>query len=233
MKKINLIELMQNNSETLPSGARIVDMPEVVEIKKENADLAMVLRGYVTIVSSTAGKKNVELISTGQACFFDEDDECIIPQEGSVFLLINKRIRQKESNSGGFLSRFGKKKKEGGEITSDINATDIHEMEEEKEKSVLLSLMPKVKQTWYQVAGPISAGIINDEANFKGVATTVYTVLPMPIRLVVKEEFFVNWCYEKRHIFLVENMTADNEAKAYDQDIALDIAPINHERVNP
>lgn len=48
MKKINLTEVMQNNDgETLPSGARIVDMPEVVEIKKECADLTVVIRGCV------------------------------------------------------------------------------------------------------------------------------------------------------------------------------------------
>lgn len=178
-------------------------------------------------MSTTAGKKNVELISTGQACFFDEDDECIIPQEGSVFLLINKRIRQKDSNAGGFLSRFGKKKKEGGEAVSDIN-----EMEEEKEKSVLLNLMPKIKQTWYQVAGPISAGIVNDENNFKDMAASVYAVLPMPIRLVVKQDFFVSWCYEKRHIFLVENIATGNENKANEQEVALGVAPINNEGVN-
>lgn len=70
---------------------------------------------------------------------------------------------------------------------------------------ILNGFSPKLKDLWDTAIGPISVEIINDEEQFKCLASSLYISLPAPLSSLVKEENFIIWCYENRHIFNVKN----------------------------
>ncbi|XKH60312.1 hypothetical protein LG290_00575 [Halomonas sediminis] len=205
MKKIDIMSMFEAmGEESLGDGARLVGNSDVIDIKKELVEMILVVQGMATVIYKDSGQKEVISVSRGEACFFGVHDESVILQEDSLVLVIDKGIKKNADQSGAKFGLFGKKGKADRKRGKSEDGVCEESFEQVSKKSILSDMMPKVRQAWYQVAGPLSASVINDENRFKELASTVYMVLPMPVRMVVREEFFINWCYEKRHILLVE-----------------------------
>lgn len=58
---------------------------------------------------------------------------------------------------------------------------------------VLQEYLPKIASILRDKAGPAVLDIFSDAERLSGIAGTVYQALPMPVRLVVKEQNFVDW----------------------------------------
>lgn len=199
MRKIDLLELFESvDAIELGDGAAMLNSQEIIEIKKGSVEMILVIKGSATVIYKEGGKKEVASVSKGEACFFSVYDESVMLQEGSLVLVIDKKIKKcaagNTKKSGFFGRKVSADQRPEGEVAEQVS-----------KRNILSEMIPKVRQAWFQVVGPISASVVNDEARFKELASTVYTVLPMPIRMVVKEDFFVNWCYEKRNVISVEN----------------------------
>lgn len=207
MRKVNFLGLFEaDHNIELGDGTKIVATQELIEIKKENLEMILVIEGGATIIYKESGKKEVSAVSKGEACFFSANDESVMLQEGSIVLTVDKRIRQNRAESTKKIGFFGNKIKLDKSLSQGTT-------EQASKNNILSEMIPKIRQAWYQVAGPLSESIVNDEARLKEVASTVYTVLPIPVRMVIKEDFFVKWCYEKRHIILVEPPSTKTKIK--------------------
>ncbi|GAA0568022.1 hypothetical protein ACFQH5_16535 [Halomonas salifodinae] len=211
MKKIDILGLLRNKDGVgFENGCRVVDRPNVIDIKKESVEAVLVVSGMATVICSNKRDKESAVILKGEICFFGDGDEYVMPQEGSMLLVVDKAIKMKEPSEKTRFNIFGKKSKEKKQ--SNITGDQDHTLaEEKKEKSLLIEVMPKVRQIWYQAMGPLSESIVNDEEKFKSIAETVYFLLPKPIQLIVKPELFVKFCYENRHIFIVEACQSEQQ----------------------
>ncbi|WP_075878623.1 EcsC family protein [Vreelandella massiliensis] len=81
---------------------------------------------------------------------------------------------------------------------------DANALDESDEILILNGFSPRLKDLWDTVLGPVAVDVINDEEQFKRLASSLYASLPMPLSSLVKKENFVAWCYENRQIFNVK-----------------------------
>lgn len=208
MKKIDITGVFDGKyDDALENGVRIIDRPDVIDIRQQPIEMMLVVKGSATIIHVCEESKQMTTVSKGEICFFGDSDEYIMPQEGSVILLVDQCVQKPDSSTKVRFGFFNRKSK-----TETVAKKDSNEVQE---KNLLRDMMPKIRQVWYQAAGPLSESIVNDKEKFRRVAETVYVFLPKPIQFVVTPEFFVNWCYEKRHIFLIEppNLSENGDSK--------------------
>ncbi|WP_447895109.1 hypothetical protein [Vreelandella sp. GE22] len=216
MKNLDVLALLAGEETLeLPEGASMVDTERFVDIKKEAVEAILVVKGSVTVVSSEGAEKKSENINNGSICYFDTKDKYVFLREEGAFLVFDSKIRKPATTEPSRFGFFNRKKKEdvgaqeGLRVTA-LEGIELAEIEDETgKKSVLSNMIPRIQGIWYQTAGPLTSAVVNDEGRFKALAGSVYKVLPMPVRFVVGEEFFVQWCYEKRHILLVEAPSSD------------------------
>ncbi|MGP9799047.1 hypothetical protein ACT3UJ_17010 [Halomonas sp. 86] len=221
MKSIDLLALLAGEAGlNLPEGASVVDSERFVDIKKEAVEAVLVVKGSVTVVSLDGSEKKSENIHGGNICYFDAKDKYVFLREEGAFLALDSKIKKTTASEPTRFGFFNRKKKEAVEPLEQLEAPEGESIEladavdEVEKKSILSDMIPKIQNAWYQTAGPLTSAVVNDEGRFKALAGSVYKVLPMPFRFVVGEEFFVQWCYEKRNILLVEV-----PANAVDQEI--------------
>lgn len=211
MKSLDILALLAGEEGlNLPEGASVVDSERFVDIKKEAVEAVLVVKGSITVVSLDGAEKKSENINSGSICYFDAKDKYVFLREDGAFLAFDSKIKKPTASDSPRFGFFNRKKKEGVAPLEPLEALEDESIEladavdEVEKKSMLSNMVPRIRNAWYQTAGPLTSAVVNDEGRFKALAGSVYKVLPMPFRFVVGEEFFIQWCYEKRNVLLVE-----------------------------
>jgi hypothetical protein len=63
---------------------------------------------------------------------------------------------------------------------------------------------PKIQQLFREKIGPAAAEAAKDDQKFATVAKIVYEALPFPVKLVVKQDAFLQFCVAHRDKLIVQ-----------------------------
>ena len=64
--------------------------------------------------------------------------------------------------------------------------------------SLIEQQWPKIQLLFQEKVGPLALAAAKNDQAMKSLFKTVYSVLPFPVRMVVKEPAFVSFCLEHR-----------------------------------
>lgn len=63
---------------------------------------------------------------------------------------------------------------------------------------ILEEQWPKIQQLFKEHVGPAALAAAQNDQTMQSLFKTVYSILPFPVRMVVKEDAFVTFCLEHR-----------------------------------
>jgi hypothetical protein len=156
--------------------------------------VAMVMNGEIVVKGENNDIKN---ISEGEMAVI-KGGYRIAATVSSIIIIFQEKKKESIKFSKGLkkvgAGRFKKSKKE---ICAD-ESSDVVEGKESA-KNFAEHNLPKIRDAWLNVAGPVTYEIIRDEERFKELARLTYGVLPIPIRALIREDIFVEWCFNNRH----------------------------------
>ncbi|MCK2043977.1 hypothetical protein KZO83_14865 [Chromohalobacter sp. TMW 2.2308] len=206
MKKVCLSEyfelgvLSEGLVATPVDGLSVIDTPGIIDIKKQPFVFSILLRGHASVVYSEGDDKEIGEIECGELLVLEGGEEYLMLQEGASLLMMLEEVKDEKEKKGKAFGLLGKKSK--NKISSSSDVEKVNSTSEKK--GFMDDMLPRVTQIWVSAAGPITQNLINDEEKFKDVSSFVYSFLPFPVRSLLKEDVFVSWCYDNRHILLVE-----------------------------
>ena len=73
-----------------------------------------------------------------------------------------------------------------------------------KAETLLLGQMPKIREFFASKVGPALVTAAKDDTKLRAFSESVYSLLPAPIRFVVKQEKFVQFCFAHRDKLIVQ-----------------------------
>jgi hypothetical protein len=79
---------------------------------------------------------------------------------------------------------------------------------DEKTNKTIEENWPKVQQLFQEKVGPAALAAAQDDEKMKMLFKVVYTALPFPVHLAVKEEPFIKFCFEHRDRLLPATRSA-------------------------
>lgn len=84
------------------------------------------------------------------------------------------------------------------------------------QEKVLQEYLPKIVAVLREKAGPAILDILSDIDKFGDLARTAYQALPMPVRLVVKEQNFIDWVISRQGkvIEIVRNQSDNTDVSS-------------------
>jgi hypothetical protein len=92
------------------------------------------------------------------------------------------------------------------------------------QEKVLQDYMPVLVGLLQEKAGPALLDILSDSSRLSPLAASVYQALPLPVRLVVKEQSFVDWLLSHRDsvVEVVRAKIATPEAELLPEALVID-----------
>jgi hypothetical protein len=98
-------------------------------------------------------------------------------------------------------------------------------------EKVLQDYMPLLVGLLQEKAGPALLDILSDSSRLAPLAASVYQALPLPVRLVVKEQSFVDWLRSHRDavVEIVRAKIATPDAELLPEGVVIDQAEASDE----
>jgi len=72
----------------------------------------------------------------------------------------------------------------------------------ERAKRKIEEHWPEVQQLFHEKVGPVALEMAADDVMMKRASKLVYDGLPLPVRLAVKEDVFIEFCLDNRDLLL-------------------------------
>ena len=82
---------------------------------------------------------------------------------------------------------------------------------DEKTRKAIEDNWPKVQQVFREKVGPAALAAAHDDEKMKRLCEVVYGALPFPVKLAVKEDAFVRFCFEHRDRLMPSDLTGTQQ----------------------